>query len=117
MNRKLGTDWQKANQVSFRLNWLRSLGMIEKNEAGGFCRSARIRIKPWASQGTLKGGDVPTAAASVPYPTTLDALIASLESNSIKGGSGAAFEKAVANALSFLGFETSEIGGSSDTDL
>jgi hypothetical protein len=35
MNRELGTEWTSTNQVFFRLNWLRSLGMAEKNVQRG----------------------------------------------------------------------------------
>lgn len=117
MNRKLGTDWTSANQVFFRLNWLRSLGLLEKNEAGKFCLSAKAHNKSLAPQGIPKAVGVPIASAPVPDPTALGGLIESLESTAIKGESGVAFEKAVANAFSFLGFEVLHIGGSGDTDL
>lgn len=50
LNERLGTHWQTANQASFRLNWLRSLGKISeaalRNEPTSTSNAASERVAP-----------------------------------------------------------------------
>ncbi|MHB1423872.1 MAG: restriction endonuclease [Gemmataceae bacterium] len=120
----LDVDWKSKNQTTFRVNWLRSLGYVEKDG-----REYRLTDhgKSTFQQLNGKAGTGVTVATSPPEkfgevassPLTKRAIeIADwLDKVAVAGGDGKEFEEATEAALKFLGFETQLISGSGNPDV
>jgi len=117
----LSVDWKTKNQTAFRINWLRSLGCVERDG-----RLFRLTIQGKSIYQGLLG------SAPVKKPNSTSGTVAStataLERQAIKiggalkqcstaGGDGKEFEEATAAAFAFLGFETQLISGSGNPDV
>lgn len=116
LNARLGATWESTNQASFRANWLRSLGLVVRNDSGRLVLTARGQAVRSSSTSSPEAVVRPVAMAQE-LPTVLDGLVARLRAAASAGGNGQEFERTVAEAFRALGFEVSEIGGSGDTDM
>jgi DNA-binding HxlR family transcriptional regulator len=119
----LGVTWKSRNQVSFRLNWLRSLGFLERE-------GKEYRLTPAgqvvagglpATNGTGDGkGKTVTPVVTEPVKPMLQKAINlanEIETASVKGLDGADLENLTAGAFAFLGFEAEVISGPGNPDV
>ena len=116
----LAVDWKSKNQTSFRVNWLRSLGYVEKEgkeyrltgdgtghlPEASMARPGPPRRPPRRRQrksAELRYRRLPSGRSRSPTGWTKLAMA---------GGDGKEFEEATEAAFKFLGFETQLISGS-----
>lgn len=124
LNEKLGAAWKSNNQVTFRVNWLRSLGYAQME--GGEYRltgEGRKTFDNWSGAAEI------ARAAPQPPPTQMEEprtpslakqaeeIAKRLDQVAILGGDGKEFEEATANAFRFLGFDTQLISGAGNPDV
>jgi hypothetical protein len=117
LQQALGVSWQSKNQTMFRLNWLRSLGYVQKD-------GQRYMLTAVGGE-TAKRIAQPPPPPPPPPPPDVDnpklikarSLAGELEDRATQGGKGDAFEKAVGDAFEFLGFESKVVGGSGNPDV
>ena len=124
LNEMLNLDWKSRNQTNFRVNWLRSLGYVEKNG-----KEYRLTEEGMTTFQNLSQNE--TAAVTVPPPTpakVVEVVLSPLSKKAIEiadrldklavaGGDGKEFEEATEEAFKFLGFETQLISGSGNPDV
>ena len=119
-----GYTWQSTNQTFFRVCWLRSLGLVERDESG--LLAATVKGKLLAGGGSPPGTPPPPpppaqpnppGTASPPPPSSIEVACLELEATAKSGGDGASFERAVAAAFCLLGYEARRIGGSGKPDV
>jgi hypothetical protein len=120
----LAVDWKSKNQTTFRVNWLRSLGYVER--AG---RDYRLTEEGRATFRKLNGREAKSVTIPAPLPekvveavlpplvTRATELAVRLEKVALAGGDGKEFEEATEEALKFLGFETQLISGAGNPDV
>jgi hypothetical protein len=124
LKKSLGTDWKTKNQTNFRMNWLRSLGLVAKEghlyrltEEG---RSLAARVEPSVPEPGPKPVPRPEPAPQKTCTPLLDSatqVADRVECAAKQGGDGSEFESAVAAAFNFLGYTTKLIGGSGNPDI
>lgn len=120
----LAVDWKSKNQTAFRVNWLRSLGYVEKDG-----REYRLTQSGKATVEKLDGKAGATAEVPMP-PPAIDGKVALsplvkrateiadwLDRMAVAGGDGKEFEEVTEEAFKFLGFETQLISGSGNPDV
>lgn len=124
LKKRLKVTWSSKNQTMFRINWLRSLGYVERD-----CKVYRLTDAGTEIAGSLLAlaGDGNADAERRPPRTLVEprrsqAGLASeladrVDQAAVSGGDGTALEMAVADAFQFLGFETQLIGGSGNPDI
>ena len=124
LKQALAVDWKSKNQTTFRVNWLRSLGYVEK-----YGKEYRLTQIGKTTAEKLIGEAGVTVNVPLPAPKevgegTLSPLskrateIADwLDKMAVAGGDGKEFEEATEAALKFLGFETQLISGSGNPDV
>lgn len=120
----LDVDWKSKNQTTFRVNWLRSLGYVEKDG-----KEYRLTNDGRATFQRLNGSAA-TGITVIPSPEGMvgEVLLAPLvarateiadrlEKMAVSGGNGKEFEEATEAAFKFLGFETQLISGPGNPDV
>jgi hypothetical protein len=120
----LDVDWKSKNQTSFRVNWLRSLGYVEKEgteyKLTSEGRSSTNKmIANGGGSGTVHPPIQPPIDKVFQSPLTERALeIADwLDNVAVAGGDGKEFEQATEAAFKFLGFDSQLISGSGNPDV
>jgi hypothetical protein len=120
----LAVDWRSKNQTTFRVNWLRSLGYIEK--AG---KEYLLTDNGKATFQYLNGKAGTTVTIPTPPPEKTGEVVLAplvkrateiadrLDELALAGGDGKEFEEATEAAFKFLGFETQLISGSGNPDV
>ena len=120
----LDVDWKSKNQPTFRVNWLRSLGYVEKDG-----KEYRLTSEGKTTFHNFNGKTgttitVPKASPNevvevVPSPLIQRAteIADRLDRLALAGGDGKEFEEATEAAFEFLGFETQLISGSGNPDV
>ncbi len=124
LKQALAVDWKSKNQTTFRVNWLRSLGYVEKdgrdykftNDGKAIfeklndkaATSVTVPTSPLAGTGTVDHS--PLAKRATEIADRLDKM-------AMAGGDGKDFEEATEAAFKFLGFETQLISGPSNPDV
>jgi hypothetical protein len=120
----LAVDWKSKNQTSFRVNWLRSLGYVEKDG-----QEYKLTDEGKVIAVKLKGKSGATVTIRPPPPLVHDGATLSplakrameiadwLDKVAVAGGDGKEFEEATEAAFKFLGFETQLISGSGNPDV
>jgi hypothetical protein len=120
----LAVDWKSKNQTKFRVNWLRSLGYVEKDGT-----EYRLTDDGKATFHNLNGkaGNIVTIP-TLPPENTGEVVLAPLVKQAteiadrldrlaLAGGDGREFEEATEATFKFLGFETQLISGSGNPDV
>jgi hypothetical protein len=120
----LAVDWKSKNQTTFRVNWLRSLGYVEKEG-----KEYRLTEDGKTTFQNLNGKVGTTIAVPTPPPEKVGAVVLTplvkraaeiadrLDKLALAGGDGKEFEEATEAAFKFLGFETQLISGSGNPDV
>ena len=120
----LAVDWKSRNQTTFRVNWLRSLGYVEKDG-----KEYRLTDDGKAVLHELNGQGRTTVTIPTPPPEKTGQedpaplikrateIADRLDKLALAGGDGKEFEEATEAAFEFLGFDTQLIGGSGNPDV
>src|SRR5581483_7195037 len=119
----LAVDWKSKNQTTFRVNWLRSLGYVEKDG-----KEYRLTADGKATFHKLNGPAGTTITIPKPPEKGGEGVLAPLvkrateiadrlDKLALAGGDGREFEEATEAAFKFLGFETQLISGSGNPDV
>lgn len=124
LKQALAVDWKSKNQTMFRVNWLRSLGYVQKDGfAYRLTDAGRVVGDALASPGASV---VPTQTTPPPLqPPQPDSCLLQeatkiadeLDRLACAGGDGKDFELATEAAFRFLGFDTQLLGGSGNPDV
>jgi len=124
LKQALAVDWKSKNQTTFRVNWLRSLGYVEKDG-----KEYRLTDNGKATFGKLNDKAGTTVTVPTPPPAIVGEVALSplakrateiadwLDKMAVAGGDGKEFEEATEAAFKFLGFETQLISGSGNPDV
>lgn len=120
----LGVEWKSKNQTTFRVNWLRSLGYVEKDgKEYSLAEEGKTTFQQLNGQ-PGNTGKVPTPpppkdgeAALSPLAKRATEIASWLDKMAVAGGDGKEFEEASEGAFKFLGFETQLISGSGNPDV
>lgn len=120
----LAVDWQTKNQTAFRVNWLRSLGYVEKDgkEYRLTDEGNSTFHKLNGESGTNVSTPQPTSQnivepALAPLVKRANAIADWLDKLALAGGDGKEFEEATEAAFKFFGFETQLISGPGNPDV
>lgn len=139
-DRRYGMGWNTRAQVDRRRGWLQSAGMLEVGEEADWHLTAEGRLlledlelappRPPAEETGRTEGEVekeeeglgsavgPSAGEAVAdLLARSEELATGLRDRSTESKDPDAFERIVAEAFSFLGFEASWLGGSGQTDV
>jgi hypothetical protein len=120
----LAVDWKSKNQTTFRINWLRSLGYVEKEG-----KEYHLTVDGKATYQSLNDNTGTTRTAPEPPPEKVGGTAQSplakrgveiadwLDKVAVAGGDGKEFEEATEAAFKFLGFDTQLISGSGNPDV
>lgn len=120
----LAVDWKSRNQTVFRVNWLRSLGYVEKDG-----KEYRLTDEGKATFHALNGKSRPNSEVLSPLQDRVSVIALApllrqaseiadrLDVLAVAGGDGKEFEEATEVAFKFLGFETKLISGSGNPDV
>ena len=122
LKQTLQVDWKSKNQTMFRVNWLRSLGYVEKN-GREYALTAEGRqladslgpITPPSPQPPIEPQPPPVDQTDLVRTAT--EIADRIEKAATEGGDGSALEQATADAFAFLGFSTQVISGSGNPDV
>lgn len=124
LKKTLAVDWKSKNQITFRVNWLRSLGYVVKEG-----REYRLTDEGKATFDNLNGTTELAVTGSVQPPeksgeTPPSSLLQRateiadhLDEMALAGGDGKEFEELTESAFRFLGFETQLISGPGNPDV
>lgn len=124
LKESLAVDWKSKNQTTFRVNWLRSLGYVQKDgKEYRLTDDGKVTYKNLNGKSAVavtvtvippeKGGEVvlaPLVMRATEIADWLDKLAQA-------GGDGKEFEEATEAAFKFLGFDTQLISGSGNPDV
>jgi hypothetical protein len=130
-NERYQMGWKTRTQVDRRRGWLQSTGAIESDPQRRliitqFGREIQARLALYSPGGEPQartGTKSPEPAMTPRVPHTLARetraveLAARLRQTANDSNNPTAFEDAVAEAFSFLGFESTRLGGSGKTDV
>ena len=133
-NERYAMNWTTSAQITRRRQFLTSLGYVEADDSGGMRRtgtgtSALGRIElaspieaPEAPINSERASiqTSPEIPVSPPLPEeirTVDSIIQQLKQTAHASHDFGAFEIAVRDAFTFLGFEAVRLGGSGQTDV
>ncbi|HQP38324.1 MAG TPA: restriction endonuclease [Polyangiaceae bacterium] len=112
LQQQVNPSWTHQAQPAYRLNWLRSLALVEKDERGFTLTELGRSI-----------GAEKTTKVSVPPPSPTPArtyagqLTARLAEMAIDSEHPTQFEEALREAFDFLGFDAQKIGGAGKPDV
>lgn len=117
LKERVNPEWSHPAQPSYRVNWLRSLGLVEKD--GMTFRLTETGEK--LARGRVS--DSPPSPAPEPTPEPVveqsyaEKLTGRLTELGTSGEKWAEFEDAIAEAFEFLGFSSQKISGSGEPDV
>ncbi len=123
LRQKLDLDWKSKNQASFRVNWLRSLGYVEKVGKEYHLTSSGKEVFQKLQHGAIVDPIVdptppnPIAVTSSLLLTEANRIVELLTKAATNGGDGKEFEEVTEAAFKFLGFETQLISGPGNPDV
>jgi hypothetical protein len=120
----LAVDWKSKNQTAFRVNWLRSLGYVEKdgkeyrltNTGKTTFQNLNGQAETTVSIPALPSEKIGEVVLS-PLVKQANDIAVRLDKLALVGGDGKEFEEATEAAFKFLGFETQLISGSGNPDV
>ncbi|MEN6496978.1 MAG: hypothetical protein ABFD16_22020 [Thermoguttaceae bacterium] len=122
LKKALATDWKTKNQTTFRVNWLRSLGYLEK-DGGSYRLTAEGRTLAAEINGQPPD-DNDGAKDKTIRPNRLSRLVEQaaqladcIGKAAVVGMDGAELERCTGEAFAFLGFGSQVISGPGNPDV
>ena len=116
----IGVEWKSKNQTTFRLNWLRSLGFLERDGRDYGLTPAGLAVAnelPAASQKDQGPTTLIPPPAVKPLVQKAMDLADRIDEAAVKGLDGADLENLTAEAFAFLGFDAEVISGPGNPDV
>lgn len=132
-NDKYGMGWTTKAQIQRRRGWLQSVGALRSDDTGrlsiteaGRAVLGRLQLHE-PSRAELLVTEFPSSSASfrsessspltTPRRRDTEALVKELTASAVDSSYPDRFERAVAQAFTFLGFRAVQLGGSGKTDV
>lgn len=118
LREQVNPGWTTPAQPSYRVNWLRSLELVEKDGLTFKLMESGRKLSDEISSSNRPSTKRPESTpVSDKAPSAAEAITAKLTDLGTSGDKWAEFEDVVAEAFEFLGFTSTKIGGSGEPDV
>ena len=118
LQKEVNPKWTHLSQPACRVNWLRSLGLVQKD--GTLFQVTDQGLEVAREINSVPEENAPSSEPDEPTPveeSAVDILVKNLLEAGADGGKWQEFEDLLAQAFEFLGYTSQKIGGAGEPDV